>query len=485
MQKKFRDAAMDPVVAAPRPRRRCSPPSAPSGSRSSRPRASSSERRKRDAPLQARRRGQTMSRDRRNILFVMCDSCAGITCRGTGHPRLRTPNIDRLAARGVMFSRAYCQSPICGSSRMSFYTGRYVDSHGAAWNNFPLKVGELTLGDYLRPLGLRTALVGKTHMAADMEGLARLGIDPTSEIGVRVAECGFEPFERDDGLHGEGPAGKYDRASRATTPGCENWATTARTRGRLGQRRRGRARQSALGLAPAQQHPPGAGEGGAFRDAVHDAARAGVHRRRRRRAWCLHLSYIKPHWPCIAPAPYHAMYAAADVPPAVRSEAERRDPHPLLREFMDLRVSRAFSREDVRAAVIPAYMGLITQIDDAIGVLMEAANAWPARIDADRLHLRPRRLSRRPLARREGPLPRPVGEDSADRRRSVAGGRHYARHGVRGAGREHRPGADLRRVCRRRGAGAPPRGARAAAVAARAGAACAGARRWSANTTTR
>ena len=52
---------------------------------------------------------------------------------------------------------------------MSFYTGRYVDSHGAAWNNFPLKVGELTLGDYLRPLGMRTALVGKTHMAADAE----------------------------------------------------------------------------------------------------------------------------------------------------------------------------------------------------------------------------------------------------------------------------------------------------------------------------
>jgi arylsulfatase A-like enzyme len=39
---------------------------------------------------------------------------------------------------------------------MSFYTGRYVDSHGAAWNNFPLKVGELTLGDHLRPLGVRS-----------------------------------------------------------------------------------------------------------------------------------------------------------------------------------------------------------------------------------------------------------------------------------------------------------------------------------------
>jgi arylsulfatase A-like enzyme len=91
--------------------------------------------------------------------------------------------------------------------------------------------------------------------------------------------------------------------------------------------------------------------------------------------WCLHLSYIKPHWPCIAPAPYHAMYTAADVPPAVRSPDEQRDPHPLYREFMKLRVSRAFSRDEVRAAVIPAYMGLVAQIDDAIGELLEGLRA--------------------------------------------------------------------------------------------------------------
>jgi len=65
----------------------------------------------------------------------------------------------------------------------------------------------MTMGDYLRPLGVRTALVGKTHMEADIEGMARLGIDPDSIIGVRVAECGFEPYERDDGLHGMGPDG--------------------------------------------------------------------------------------------------------------------------------------------------------------------------------------------------------------------------------------------------------------------------------------
>ena len=87
------------------------------------------------------------------------------------------------------------------------------------------------------------------------------------------------------------------------------------------------------------------------------------------RPWCLHLSFIKPHWPYIAPAPYHALYGPGDVKPAVRDAAERRDPHPVYAAFMDLRVSRNMAREEVRARVIPAYMGLIKQIDDQLGVL--------------------------------------------------------------------------------------------------------------------
>ena len=86
----------------------------------------------------------------KNILFVMYDQLRHDYLSCAGHPTLRTPNFDRLAARGVRFTRAYVQSPICGASRMCFYTGRYVHSHGAAWNNFPLKVGEMTLGAHLR-----------------------------------------------------------------------------------------------------------------------------------------------------------------------------------------------------------------------------------------------------------------------------------------------------------------------------------------------
>jgi arylsulfatase A-like enzyme len=88
-------------------------------------------------------------------------------------------------------------------------------------------------------------------------------------------------------------------------------------------------------------------------------------------SWCLHLSYIKPHWPYMAPAPYHAMFGAEDILPANRSDREKRDTHPVTKGYRDWDVSRTFSTESVRQRVIPTYMGLIRQIDDNLGRLFE------------------------------------------------------------------------------------------------------------------
>ena len=88
------------------------------------------------------------------------------------------------------------------------------------------------------------------------------------------------------------------------------------------------------------------------------------------RPWCLHLSYIKPHWPYIAPEPYASMYGAKDVLSAVRSEKERQEAHPVFAAYMDMRYSRNMSRDEARERVIPTYMGLIKQIDDQMGVLL-------------------------------------------------------------------------------------------------------------------
>ena len=141
----------------------------------------------------------------RNILFVMIDQLRWDYLSCYGHPSLQTPNIDWLAQNGVRFDRCYVQSPICGPGRMSAYTGRYLLSHGSTSNDTPLRIGERTLGEYLRQVGMKTVLVGKTHMAADVEGMQRLGIAPDSDIGRRIAQCGFDVFERDEGVHPDGP----------------------------------------------------------------------------------------------------------------------------------------------------------------------------------------------------------------------------------------------------------------------------------------
>ncbi|MCA0422175.1 MAG: alkaline phosphatase family protein [Proteobacteria bacterium] len=311
-----------------------------------------------------------MPKTAKNILFIMCDQLRWDYLSCAGHKVQKTPNIDALAARGVRFTRAYVQSPVCGASRMSFYTGRYVQSHGASWNGFPLKVGEMTIGDYLRPLGVQAALAGKTHMRADVEGMRRLGIDPRSIIGVRVSECGFDPFERDDGLHGEGPDGVYDpvqpRYNRylnekgyAGTNPWHDWANSGEEKGKVVSGWAMRNARKAARVKEEDSETPYM-----VRRAMDFIREAG------NSSWCLHLSLIKPHWPYIAPAPYNTMYSPDDVPPAVRTEAERLTDHPVLRAFMDLKAPKAFSRDDVRREVIPVYMGLIKQIDDQMGILM-------------------------------------------------------------------------------------------------------------------
>ena len=304
----------------------------------------------------------------KNILFIMCDQLRWDYLSCYGHPHLHTPHIDRLAKRGVRFDSAYVQAPLCGPSRMSFYTGRYMFTHGSYWNPDPLKVSELGMGDYLRPLGMATTLVGKTHFTPDREGMARLGIDPHSDIGILQSQMGFEAFERDDGLHPDpivAPNLAYNQYLKSKGYDSPNpWNDNANA----GVDKEGNVvdgwylRNS---IYPAHikeedsETPYMTSRAIDFLEGVGDEP------------WCLHLSYIKPHWPYIVPAPYHNMYSSDHIMPANRCEEERQNPHPVYEAFMQLKYSEAFSREEVRQAVIPAYMGLIKQIDDQIGRLLE------------------------------------------------------------------------------------------------------------------
>ena len=303
----------------------------------------------------------------KNILFIMADQLRWDHLSCYGHPHLETPNIDSLANRGVRFDRAYVQSPVCGPSRASCYTGRTVFSHGATWNRVPLPIGELTLGDYLRPVGVRTAVVGKTHMVADSEGMARLGLNRDTEIGMIISEPGFEPYERDDGLHptprlkSRGVSLAYNEWLRAKGYEGENpWNDYANAaEGADGEILSGwYLRNSNLPARIKEEHSETAYMTDRALEFMEESGD---------RPWCLHLSYIKPHWPYMAPAPYHNMYGSNTFLPVQRDAAEKDDPNPVYGAFMDMEVSQSFSRPEVRDTVMPAYMGLIKQIDDHLG----------------------------------------------------------------------------------------------------------------------
>jgi len=307
---------------------------------------------------------------KRNILFIMFDQLRFDYLSCAGHPHMHTPHMDSLAAKGVRFDNCYVQSPVCGASRMSFYTGRYVHSHGAAWNNFPLKVGEYTLGDHLRKAGMDAWLIGKTHMKSDDAGLERLGITRDGVIGARLAECGFDVFERDDGLWASGPDGMYDRRRSpynawlqskgyaSENPWHDNANAGIDEQGNIAS---GFAMQNASRAANIHEQdsetPWLTTRAIEFLNQQHD------------KPWMCHLSYIKPHWPYIVPAPYHDMYGQESIIPVNRHDSERVNPHPVYEQFMNNVIGQSFRSENVRSTVIPAYMGLIKQCDDQMGRL--------------------------------------------------------------------------------------------------------------------
>lgn len=305
----------------------------------------------------------------RNILFIMCDQLRADYLSCYGHPRLQTPNIDTLAELGVRFTRAYCQAPLCGPSRASFYTGRYMSSHGVLANKDPLKVGELTLGDYLRALDMRTVLVGKSEASPNSAALARLRIGQASAVGRLVAQNGFEAFEHFAGLYPDPILPEdlgYTDYLRAHGFDADNpWEYYANSAvDDAGRRVSGWHMRNAHrpAIVP-EEHSETAFTANRALDFLN-AAGAG-------QTWCLHLSFIKPHWPYLAPAPYHKLYDGEDVIPAQRHACERDDPHPVYNAFMQQEYSLNFARDEVRAHVVPAYMGLVKQIDDHLGRVME------------------------------------------------------------------------------------------------------------------
>ncbi len=97
-----------------------------------------------------------------NILLITSDQQHWRTL-GQNNPEIETPALDKLAADGSTFTRAYCPNPTCTPTRASMITGKYPSQHGAWSLGTKLPESEATLGEHLQAAGYRTALVGKAH----------------------------------------------------------------------------------------------------------------------------------------------------------------------------------------------------------------------------------------------------------------------------------------------------------------------------------
>lgn len=139
------------------------------------------------------------ARRKPNFVFIIADDCTyrDIGCYGG---QAHTPNIDKLATEGMRFTHCFQAAPMCSPTRHNIYTGLYPVKSGAYPNHTFVKDGVKSVVHYLKPLGYRVALSGKTHIA------------PRSAFPFEYSGRKNPDMEAIDKLFGE--------ASKAGTPFC-------------------------------------------------------------------------------------------------------------------------------------------------------------------------------------------------------------------------------------------------------------------------
>ncbi|MFQ5785137.1 MAG: alkaline phosphatase family protein [Alphaproteobacteria bacterium] len=287
-----------------------------------------------------------------NVLYVTPDQWRGEALSVLGHPTVKTPHLDALAADGVMFTSHFAQCSPCGPSRASLHTGMYLMNHRSVRNGTPLDSRFTNIALEARKAGYDPALIGYTDTTVDprdygadhpdlrngyegvLPGFNPLVLLPTQPVAWvnYLAEQGYEVTERpsdmfapENGYRTIGGFGPFDAPARF------------------------RAEHSDTAFSADE--------------AIKFIAR------QEDRPWFLHLVFLRPHPPYVAPAPYHRLYDPDRVPGFVRkptAEEEARQ-HPFLAYRLrgDRNVA-GLSERDQRC-LRATYFGMMTEVDHHIG----------------------------------------------------------------------------------------------------------------------
>ena len=270
---------------------------------------------------------------RPNVLFITLDQFRAECLSAAGHPLVRTPNLDALAANGVRFARHYSQAAPCSPGRASLYTGMYQMNHRVVANGTPLDDRFDNVARAARRVGYAPALFGYTDQSIDpreADGPA----DPrlTTYCGVLP---GFDPVLEIPDDH-------------------QPWLDWLASLGYD-------VAPGAYPLLALEHERPEEHSVGAF---LTDHAIGWI--REQTEPWFAHLSYLRPHPPYSAPGAWGTAYDPADVEPPIPPPAERTTFHDVV---LSVSHAAAPSEPAALARMRAQYYGMISHVDHQVGRL--------------------------------------------------------------------------------------------------------------------
>jgi len=269
----------------------------------------------------------------KNILYIMADQLAAPLLKMYNkNSQIKTPNLDKLAEKSVVFDSAYCNSPLCAPSRMAMITGQLPSKIGSYDNASSISSDVPTYAHYLRSAGYETALAGKMHFIGDQ-------------------------------LHGY-----ENRLTADIYPGDYGWAVNWDEPGaRLEWYHNSSSILQAGTCVRSNQLDYDEEVMYKSKQYLYDHVRQGPNAR----PFALTVSLTHPHDPYCIEEKYWDMYEDVDIDlPEVRINKEDQDPHSKrLLDVCDL-ADYEFTDEQIKKAR-RAYYGAVSYVDDCIGQLLE------------------------------------------------------------------------------------------------------------------
>ena len=298
-----------------------------------------------------------------NIILIFPDQHRGDTMGCVGHPAVLTPNLDRLAAEGVTFTRCCTNSPLCMPARASLITGQYVNEHGV-WNNdingnrhSPSHVRNI------RDAGYHTAVIGKTHL------YVHGGAGHTNNHIQKLRDWGYE-----DSHETSGPVGSAALDSPYTDYLAEKGLLDVQReymRTIIRGFRPERLREGAAGGMHPWEEPPCLLPAEDHLD-MYIARKSAewIRNYNGDKPFYLQICFGGPHNPFDSPAEYRAMYNPEEMPLAIMDKPEEPMAPYVERLF---KLSRLGSMTESQNRVMRTYYyGKVTLIDDGISLALKA-----------------------------------------------------------------------------------------------------------------